>query len=200
MVARRHGWDLAGVDVVELVPAETLLDQEHEITLLHPAELELGETTRLILERVSALNPSRVVIDSLSELRLLAQNSLRYRRQVLALKQFFANRNCTVVLLDDMTSQQNDLQLHSISHGVVMLEQMVIDYGAERRRLRVVKMRGMEFRGGFHDIKIVKGGTRSIRAWSRPSTMPNSPSIHPKRQPELDMLLAAAWSAAPTRC
>ena len=158
LVARRHGWDLGGVEIAELVPPETTLDQSQEITLLHPAELELGETTRLILERVSAANPSRVVVDSLSELRLLAQNSLRYRRQVLALKQFFANRNCTVVLLDDMTSQLNDLQLHSISHGVVLLEQLSIDYGAERRRLRVVKMRGIEFRGGYHDIRIVKGG------------------------------------------
>ena len=158
LVARRHGWDLAGIEIVELVPPETMLDQSQEITLLQPAELELGENTRLILERVGELNPSRVVIDSLSELRLLAQNSLRYRRQVLALKQFFANRNCTVVLLDDMTSQQNDLQLHSISHGVVMLEQTAIDYGAERRRLRVIKMRGIQFRGGFHDIKIVTGG------------------------------------------
>ncbi|MGJ4802446.1 ATPase domain-containing protein [Luteimonas sp. SDU82] len=158
LVAQRHGWDLTGVEIVELVPAETLLDQAQEITLLHPAELELGETTRMILERVSSLNPSRLVIDSLSELRLLAQNPLRYRRQVLALKQFFASRSCTVVLLDDMTSHQNDLQLHSISHGVVMLEQLVIDYGAERRRLRVIKMRGMEFRAGFHDMKIVRGG------------------------------------------
>ncbi len=158
LVARRHGWDLSGVEIVELVPAETVLDAQHEITLLHPAELELGETTRLILDRVQALNPSRVVIDSLSELRLLAQSSLRYRRQVLALKQFFANRNCTVVLLDDMTSQDNDLQLHSISHGVVLLEQRVIDYGAERRRLRVIKMRGLAFRAGFHDMKIVTGG------------------------------------------
>lgn len=158
LVVRRHGWDLAGVEIVELVPAETVLDEQHEITLLHPAELELGETTRLILDRVESINPSRVVIDSLSELRLLAQSSLRYRRQVLALKQFFANRNCTVVLLDDMTAQDNDLQLHSISHGVVLLEQRVIDYGAERRRLRVIKMRGMDFRGGFHDMKIVRGG------------------------------------------
>lgn len=158
LVARRHGWDLSGVDVFELVPPETMLDQGQEITLLHPGELELGETTRLVLDRVTELNPSRVVFDSLSELRLLAQNPLRYRRQVLALKQFFANRNCTVVLLDDMSSQHNDLQLHSISHGVVRLEQLAIDYGAERRRLRVVKMRGIDFRGGFHDMRIVKGG------------------------------------------
>lgn len=158
LVAARHGWDLSGVDVFELVPPETTLDPSQELTVLHPVELELGETTKLILDRVSALNPSRVVIDSLSELRLLAQSSLRYRRQVLALKHFFASRRCTVVLLDDMSSAQDDLQLHSISHGVVLLEQLAIEYGAERRRLRVIKMRGMEFRGGFHDIKIRKGG------------------------------------------
>ncbi len=158
LVASRHGWDLSGVEVAELVPPETALDESQEITLLHPAELELGETTRQILDRVTASNPSRIVVDSLSELRLLAQNPLRYRRQVLALKQFFANRRCTVVLLDDMTSQDGDLQLHSISHGVVLLEQLAIDYGAERRRLRVVKMRGIEFRGGYHDMKIVRGG------------------------------------------
>src|SRR5690606_19459480 len=158
LVAQRHGWDLAGVEIIEMVPSEAVLEQEQEITLLHPAELELGQTTRLILERVEKVNPSRVVIDSLSELRPLAQHPRRYRRQVLALKQFFANRNCTVVLLDDMTSQGGDLQLHSISHGVVLLEQLVIDYGAERRRLRVIKMRGMSFRGGYHDMKIVRGG------------------------------------------
>jgi len=118
----------------------------------------LSETTKLIFERVSQSNPSRVVIDSLSELRLLAQNPLRYRRQVLALKHFFASRQCTVILLDDLTSNQNDLQLHSISHGVVLLEQIAIEYGAERRRLRVVKMRGIEFRGGYHDFTIRKGG------------------------------------------
>ncbi len=158
LVAKRHGWTLDDVDVFELVPPETTLDPEREITVLHPVEVELGETTKLILDRVSALNPSRVVIDSLSELRLLAQSSLRYRRQVLALKHFFASRSCTVVLLDDMTSAENDLQLHSISHGVVLLEQLAIEYGAERRRVRVVKMRGINFRGGFHDLTIQKGG------------------------------------------
>ena len=158
LVARRHGWSLDGIHIFELVPPETTLDPGREITVLHPVEVELGETTKLILDRVSELNPTRVIIDSLSELRLLAQSSLRYRRQVLALKHFFAKRRCTVVLLDDMTSQQNDLQLHSISHGVVLLEQLAIDYGAERRRVRVVKMRGISFRGGFHDLTIRKGG------------------------------------------
>jgi circadian clock protein KaiC len=158
LVASRHGWNMDGIEVFELVPPETTLDPGREMTVLHPVEVELGETTKLILDRVAELNAGRVVIDSLSELRLLAQSSLRYRRQVLALKHFFASRNCTVVLLDDMTSQQNDLQLHSISHGVVLLEQLAIEYGAERRRIRVVKMRGISFRGGFHDLTIRKGG------------------------------------------
>src|SRR6185503_4689501 len=121
-------------------------------------ELELGETTKLVCDKVAELNPARVVFDSLSEMRMLAQSALRYRRQVLALKHFFASRDCTVILLDDLTSGDNDLQLHSISHGVVLLEQLAVEYGAERRRLRVVKMRGIDFRGGFHDFTIERGG------------------------------------------
>ncbi len=160
LVARRHGWSLGGVDVFELVPPETTLDPERELTVFHPAEMELSETTRLMFNEVERLNPTRVVIDSLSELRLLAQSPLRYRRQVLALKHFFAQRNCTVILLDDLSSAQDDLQLHSVAHGVVMLEQLAIDYGAERRRLRVIKMRGIRFRGGFHDFTIEPGGLR----------------------------------------
>jgi circadian clock protein KaiC len=158
LVAKRHKWSLDGVHIFELVPPEITLDPDRELTVLHPSEVELNETTKLIFERVSALNPSRVVVDSLSELRLLAQSPLRYRRQVLSLKHFFASRQCTVVLLDDLSSADNDLQLHSISHGVVLLEQLAIEYGAERRRLRVVKMRGIDFRGGFHDFTIVQGG------------------------------------------
>ncbi|MBC9979678.1 AAA family ATPase [Bradyrhizobium sp. INPA_01384B] len=158
VVAQRHGWSLDGVDIFELVPPETTLDPERELTVFHPAEMELSETTSLIFREVERLNPTRVVLDSLSELRLLAQNPLRYRRQVLALKHFFTNRNCTVVLLDDLSSSQDDLQLHSIAHGVVMLEQLAIDYGAERRRLRVIKMRGIRFRGGYHDFIIETGG------------------------------------------
>ncbi|MBN6151571.1 AAA family ATPase [Xanthomonas sp. AmX2] len=158
LVASRHGWSLDQVHVFELVPPETALDPERELTVFHPAEMELTETTKLIFDEVERLNPSRVVLDSLSELRLLAQSPLRYRRQVLALKHFFARRQCTVILLDDLSSQENDLQLHSITHGVVMLEQLAIDYGAERRRLRVIKMRGIQFRGGYHDFTIEKGG------------------------------------------
>jgi circadian clock protein KaiC len=158
LVARRHGWSLDGVDLFELVPPETTLDPDRELTVLHPAEVELSETTKLIFDKIAASNPSRVVVDSLSELRLLAQNSLRYRRQVLALKHFFAKRHCTVILLDDLTSRETDLQLHSICHGVVLLEQLAIDYGAQRRRVSIVKMRGIQFRGGFHDFTIAKGG------------------------------------------
>ncbi|KLD77249.1 AAA family ATPase [Xanthomonas hyacinthi] len=158
LVAARHGWSMNQVDVFELVPPETALDPERELTVFHPAEMELTETTKLIFDKVEQLNPTRVVLDSLSELRLLAQSPLRYRRQVLALKHFFASRQCTVIMLDDLSTQENELQLHSITHGVVLLEQLAIDYGAERRRLRVIKMRGIQFRGGYHDFTIEKGG------------------------------------------
>src|SRR5207248_4391267 len=132
------------ISIFELVPPKATLDPEREQTLFHPAELELSETSKIIFDRVSAVEPVRVVFDSLSEMRLLAQNSLRYRRQILALKHFFTGRNCTVLLLDDFLSNEGDLQLHSIAHGVISLEQAALDYGAERRRLRVKKMRGIK--------------------------------------------------------
>ncbi|MCW5734896.1 MAG: AAA family ATPase [Enhydrobacter sp.] len=158
LVAKRHGWSLAGIEIFELVPDEALLDTERELTVLHPAEIDLGETTRAIFAKVAEVGAKRVVIDSLSELRLLAQDPLRYRRQVLALKQHFAQRSCTVLLLDDLTAKSGDLQLHSMVHGVILLEQLSIDYGAQRRRLSIPKMRGIDFKGGFHDLTIVKGG------------------------------------------
>lgn len=158
LVAERHGWSLEGVPIFQLVPPEASYGPDHEVTLFHPSEMELGETTKMIFEQVHRNEPVRVVFDSLSEMRLLAQNSLRYRRQILALKHFFAGRKCTVLLLDDLSSQAEDLQLHSIAHGVISLEQLAIDYGAERRRLRVTKMRGIAFRGGYHDFKIERGG------------------------------------------
>jgi circadian clock protein KaiC len=160
LVAKRHGWSLEGITIFELIPAEASLDSTRELTVLHPAEMELSETTQAIFDKVDELAPSRIVLDSLSELRLLAQSPLRYRRQILALKHFFSGRRSTVVLLDDLSSQQNELQLHSIVHGVVLLEQLAIDYGAQRRRLRVVKMRGIDFKGGFHDFTIRYGGLR----------------------------------------
>ncbi|WP_298885043.1 ATPase domain-containing protein [uncultured Bradyrhizobium sp.] len=190
LVAQRHGWSLEGVDIFELVPPETTLDPDRELTVFHPAEMELSETTSLIFREVERVNPARVVLDSLSELRLLAQNPLRYRRQVLALKHFFTNRNCTVILLDDLSSAQDDLQLHSIAHGVVMLEQLAIDYGAERRRLRVIKMRGIRFRGGYHDFIIEMGGLkifpRLIAAEHHKSFVGN---FTPSGSAELDQLL-----------
>ena len=159
-VAHSHGWELGGELLFELVPPEARLDPNHEQTLLHPSEVELGETTRLIFDLVERVGPTRVVFDSMSEMRLLARNSLFYRRQVLSLKHFFSQRQCTVLLLDDQTSASYDLQLHSIAHAVILLEQPPREYGIERRRLRVGKMRGVRFRGGFHDFAIETGGLR----------------------------------------
>ena len=156
-VAASHGWDLEGVEVFELVTEEGL-SPDSEQSILHPSEVELGETTRGVMAAVERLKPRRVVFDSLSEMRLLAQNPLRYRRQVLALKSFFASHSCTVLLLDDRSSEQDDLQLHSIAHGVISLDQVVDQYGPGRRRLRVVKMRGIRFRGGEHDFNLDTGG------------------------------------------
>ncbi|MDY3558004.1 AAA family ATPase [Gemmata sp. JC673] len=157
-VARSHGWSLDGVEIVELVATEAELEPDNQHTMFQPADVELGHTTKAILAEVERVKPRRVIIDSLSELRLLAQSSLRYRRQILALKQFFTGRSCTVLLLDDNTASASDLQLHSIAHGVVSLEHLSPRYGAARRRLRVIKLRGQTFRGGYHDFNIVTGG------------------------------------------
>jgi circadian clock protein KaiC len=157
-VAASHGWNLEGIEVFELVSDEGLA-LEAEQSILHPSEIELGETVRGVMGVVERLRPERVVFDSLSEMRLLAQNPLRYRRQVLALKKFFAEHGCTVVLLDDRTSMgEGEQQLHSIAHGVIALDQAVNQYGPERRRLRVVKMRGIKYRGGEHDFVLDTGG------------------------------------------
>jgi circadian clock protein KaiC len=156
-VARSHNWDLGDIELFELVNEEGL-DPDSEQSILEPSEVELGETIQGVMECVDRLRPKRVVFDSLSEMRLLAQNSLRYRRQILALKQYFSTRNCTVLMLDDRSSDPGDLQLHSIAHGVITLEQAAQEYGSERRRLRVVKMRGVKYRGGFHDFTIETGG------------------------------------------
>jgi circadian clock protein KaiC len=158
-VAESHGWTLDPIHVVELVASEDTLTPDSQYTMYHPSETELGETTKRVLEEVERVKPRRVVFDSLSELRLLAQNPLRYRRQILALKQFFAGRKCTVLLLDDRSSDnESDLQVRSIAHGVLTLEQLSPEYGAERRRLRVVKLRGRKYKGGYHDFTIVTGG------------------------------------------
>jgi circadian clock protein KaiC len=155
--AASHGWSLDGIDLFELVSEEGL-DPDSEQSVLHPSDVELGETTRGVMRQVEETKPLRVVFDSLSEMRLLAQNPLRHRRQILALKHFFATRKCTVLLLDDMTAEDGDLQLHSIAHGVISLQRTPQEYGAQRRRLEVVKMRGVKYRGGFHDFELDTGG------------------------------------------
>jgi circadian clock protein KaiC len=157
-VAASHGWSLDGIGVFELASLEQRLQAAEQYTVFHPSEVELSETTKRICEEVESLQPTRVVFDSLSEVRLLARDPLRYRRQVLALKQFFAGRRCTVLLLDDRTSDETDLQLQSIAHGVIRLERMAVEYGGARRRLSVTKMRGLQFREGFHDFNIQPGG------------------------------------------
>jgi circadian clock protein KaiC len=158
--AQSHGWDLSGIDIFELLPPENLLDEDQQQSLLYSSDLELGETTKRIIEAVERVRPDRIVLDSLSEIRLLAQSSLRYRRQILSLKHYFAQQNATVLLLDDLTSEVNDRTVHSVAHGVIRLEEMAPEYGAERRRMRVIKYRGRRFRGGFHDVCIDTGGLR----------------------------------------
>jgi circadian clock protein KaiC len=157
-VAKGHGWNLAGIRITELAAPESTLMPEQENTIFHASEIELSETTRRVLNEVDEVQPRIVIFDSLSEMRLLAQNALRYRRQILALKQFFVGRQCTVLLLDDRTSDSADLQLQSLAHGVLSLERKSPEYGVMQRRLQVVKLRGRDFRAGFHDYAILKGG------------------------------------------
>src|SRR3979411_585629 len=153
------GWTMGdGVEVFELLPPESLLDSEQQQSLLYSSDLELGETTKQIFEAVECCRPSRVVLDSLSEIRLLAQSSLRYRRQILAIKPYFAKFNATVMLLDDLTADVADKTVHSVAHGVLRLEELAPAYGAERRPARVIKSRGVKFRGGYHDVTITTGG------------------------------------------
>jgi circadian clock protein KaiC len=156
-VAESHGWSLEGIEIFEL-SKDTALDIEESYTIFHPAEVELQQTVDEVLKAVEKHNPARIAFDSLSEMRLLAREALRFRRQILALKQFFNGRDCTVILLDDKTAPEGDLQLHSLAHGVIVLEHVALEYGSERRRLQVTKVRGIRFRGGFHDFRIVTGG------------------------------------------
>lgn len=156
-IADSHGWSLESVSLFQLVN-DAGFDPDSEQSILHPSEVELGETTRSIMAEVDRVGPARVVFDSLSEMRLLAQSPLRYRRQILAIKNYFSTRKCTVILLDDNTAEVGDQQLHSIAHGVIKLEQLAQEFGKERRRLNVVKMRGMKFSGGYHDFILNTGG------------------------------------------
>ena len=189
-VAASHGWDLEPIHTRELLPSPDSLQSDDQYTMFHPSEVELSETTLRILADVEALAPTRVVFDSLSEMRLLSGSSLRYRRQILALKQFFAGRKCTVLLLDDMTASQQDLQVQSIAHAVLRLEQHNPDYGGARRRLVVLKYRGRMYRGGYHDYKIARGGlqvfTRLIASEHRLNV---AQTKLPSGIPALDQLL-----------
>jgi circadian clock protein KaiC len=157
-VATSHGWSLEGIEVFELMPDEDALRPDAQYTVFHPSEVELTSTTQAIFEVVDRVKPARIVVDSLSEMRLLARDSLRYRRQILGFKHFFTHHRATVLLLDDGTAEDGDAQLRSLAHGVLLLEQLALEYGAERRKLRVVKMRGVRYRGGNHDYTIRTGG------------------------------------------
>ena len=156
--ADSHDWSLDGIAVREMLVTENVMELEEQYTVFHPSEIELFETTKKILIDVERTKPTRIVFDSLSELRLLAGNALRYRRQILALKHFFAGRNCTVLMLDDLTTIEHDLQVQSIAHGALLLEHSIPAFGVPRRRLSVTKFRGSDFRGGYHDYAIRRGG------------------------------------------
>lgn len=157
-IADSHGWSLDGIEIFEIVPDEAQLKPDAQYTVFKPSEIEMSDTTNAVIAEVERLQPARVVFDSLSELRLLASDSLRYRRQILGLKQYFSGRKCTVLLLDDRTGEGHDQQLQSIAHGVVLMESVEREYGIKRRRLEVKKLRGAKFREGFHDYRIKRGG------------------------------------------
>jgi circadian clock protein KaiC len=189
--AASHGWSLEGVTILQVTPLEA--DPEQQQGLLHPSEVELGHTIKLIMDKIDQEKPARLVIDALTELRLLAEETFNYRRQILTLKRFFSERDCTVLALDDLTETVPGLHLHSVVHGVFSLEQRRMEYGAVRRRLSVVKLRGVDFRSGYHDYIIRTGGLRvfpSLVAAQHKASFPHEPISSEK--PELDALLGDA--------
>jgi circadian clock protein KaiC len=190
-VAKSHGWSLDGVEIHEHLVREETLSEEEDTTIFHPSEIELGQTVSRILEEVERVNPQRVVLDSLSEIRLLSQSNLRYRKQILALKQYFTNRGATSLFLDDRTSEGNDLQLHSVPHGVIVLERRAPLYGSPRRRLEIIKLRGVEFHGGYHDFTIRRGGIELYpRLVAAKDSVERSDESHLESGiPEIDALL-----------
>ncbi|HYX22150.1 MAG TPA: ATPase domain-containing protein, partial [Thermoanaerobaculia bacterium] len=187
--SRSHGWSLDGIQMHEVLPPEDP-GSEADNTLFHPAEIELSETTGTVLEAIDRINPQRLVVDSLSEIRLLSQSPLRYRRQILALKQFLSGRRCTTLFLDEVSEHETDVHLQTISHGVVRLEQLAPIYGVERRHLRILKLRGVRFRGGFHDFKIETGGVCVFpRLIAAEHQRPPTPGVISSGLKELDALL-----------
>jgi len=195
--AASHGWTLGKeIEVFELVPPESLLDPDQRQSLLYSSELELGETINRIFQAIERFQPKRVVIDSLSEIRLLAQSSLRYRRQILALKHYFARHNSTVLMLDDLTAESTDRAVHSIAHSVVHLDQLAPLYGGERRRLRIMKCRGQSFRSGYHDFIIGRGGVEVFpRLVAADHRRPYSGEVLGSGVKELDVLLGGGVTA-----
>jgi circadian clock protein KaiC len=173
-IARSHGWSLDGVEVFEIIPPPESLLPADQYTVFHPGDVELGNTLKGILEKVETIKPARAVFDSLSEIRLLSRDAARYRRQILGLKQFFESRHCTTLLLDDQPrTETSDTAVLSIAHGVIRLERMHRDYGAKRRRLEVVKLRGLKFHDGYHDYDIKTGG---LAVYPRLATMDHTVS------------------------
>ena len=196
-VATSHGWSLDGVHLYELSSAEQTLRLDEENTLYATADVDLKETMRILLAEVARVNPRRVVFDSLSEIRLLSQTPVRYRRQLLALKQHFSGCKCTVLLLDDRSNDAGDVQVESLAHGVVVLEQIPVHYGGDRRRLRVTKLRGSRFRSGYHDFVVSTGGLvvfpRLVAAEHRTDVVAES---LPSGVVELDALLGGGLDRA----
>ena len=194
-IAESHGWSLDGFSIYELIPSQDSLKPESQYTIFHPSEVELNETTSAVLEEVERTKPRRVVFDSLSEMRLLAREPLRFRRQILALKQYFAGQQSTVLLLDDKVAEGRDLQVQSIAHGVVSLEHLAVEYGSDRRRLRVIKLRGARYRGGYHDFNIETGGIRVFpRLIAAQHRHDFAPGVVTSNVPELDTLLGGGLS------
>ncbi|HYL05206.1 MAG TPA: ATPase domain-containing protein, partial [Thermoanaerobaculia bacterium] len=189
-IASSHGWQLDGISICDLQSAREEPSGGTEYTLFHPSEVELAETTRSLLAAVDRVRPARLVVDSLSEMRLLARDSLRYRRQILSLKQYLSDRDCTVLLLDYAPEGATDFQLQSLAHGLIVLEHLVPAYGGQRRRLRVQKVRGVAFREGYHDFSIARGGLvvfpRLVAADDR---QPAELEVVQSGIPELDSLL-----------
>ncbi len=194
-VAQSHAWDLEGIHIFELLPMEESLQVEEQYTVLYPGEVELSATIKAILRRVEEVQPKRIVFDSLSELRLLAREPLRFRRQLLALKQYFGGRDCTVLVLDDHTAGEGEGDIQSIVHGVIRLENLPRDYGTKRRRLEILKLRGVQFREGFHDYNIRTGGLEVYpRLVATEYTGHFSPELITSGIHELDSLLYGGLS------
>jgi circadian clock protein KaiC len=173
-VAASHGWTVDGIDLLELNMLSERLEEDANYTVYHPSDVELGETLKRIRAEIERLSPERVALDSVSELKILSQTSVRYRREILGLKQFFAGRRCTVLVLDDCTALESEQQLQSIAHGVLRMEREGREYGTTRRQMHIVKMRGVQFQDGRHDFVIHTGGLElypRLSASSTPSTL-----------------------------